>query len=89
MLSEHFAQTLLNLEMVQLAESVKQVKAMRSSTNETRKIPVYFQQLRTRFQQRIARGGNSDKKLSALSQLERDDIIFAGKEFLLSFDSCV
>lgn len=86
MLSNHFAQTLINLEMVQLAESVKQVKAMRHSTNSKTDIPVYFELLKHRLLQRTKRKGEY-RKLESTSQLQRDEAVFAGREFLVSFDA--
>lgn len=73
--------------MVQLAESVKQVKAMRNSTSAKRELPVFFQQLKTRLRQRTVR--SQAKRYDALSQIERDDVVFAGKEFLVSFDPSI
>jgi len=43
---------LINLEMVQLAESVKQVKAIRNATGAKREMPVFCQQLKMRLRQR-------------------------------------
>lgn len=76
--------------MVQLAESVKQVKAWRNDASHNRQMPVYFQTLKTRFKNRVARTHTSPgTKFDTLSQLERDDIIFAGREFLISFDPSI
>jgi hypothetical protein len=74
--------------MVQLAESAKQVKAMRNCFHSDREIPVYFQTLKKRITQRSkSYPKDANRKLESVSQLEHDDAVFAGKEFLVSFDA--
>ena len=81
-LSEHFAQTVLFLEVMQIAESIERIKAVRRPVPgaDPLEVPYILQRAHSDYVEHTTSPHNS---------LKHHNKSLQGKEFLLSFDKCI
>jgi len=92
-MSEHFSQAILFMNIMQVAESIERVKAVRKSQFLKQPDPTdrldHVPQVLRRAYTRLFEAKSDEVGASAAAAGGKNGIPFDGKEFLLCFDPCI